>query len=142
MAHQFTKEHLILHAVWRKALAEGQLVIPVKSASDATRLRFSLYNAVRPVREGKVVSPDLLQAVQECSVRIEGLTVVVQLKANTELMQAIADALGGVGQLEAASTAAAPTSMEAQEIEDSQRKLLEKLEQDALPTRSTPYYSR
>ena len=81
MAHQFTKEHLILHAVWRKAFNDGQLTIPVKSASDATRLRFSLYNAVRPVREGKVVAPDLLQAVQECSVRIEGLSVVVQLKA-------------------------------------------------------------
>lgn len=45
MAHQFTKEHLILHAVWRKAFNDGQLTIPVKSASDATRLRFSLYNA-------------------------------------------------------------------------------------------------
>ena len=142
MAHQFTKEHLILHAVWRKAIAEGQVTIPTKSASDATRLRFSLYNSVRPVREGKVVSPDLLQAVQECSVRIEGLSVVVQLKANTELMQAIAAALGGTEALEAAATAIAPTSAEVQEIEDSQRKLLEKLEQDAQPTRVTPYYTR
>lgn len=141
MAHQFTKEHLILHAVWRKALNDGQITIPVKSASDATRLRFSLYNAVRPVREGKVVSPDLLQAVQECSVRIEGLSVIIQLKANTELMQAITASLGGAEALEAA-TATIPTSAEAQEIEDSQRKLLEKLEQDAQPTRVTPYYTR
>jgi len=141
MAHQFTKEHLILHAVWRKAFNDGQLTIPVKSASDATRLRFSLYNAVRPVREGKVVAPDLLQAVQECSVRIEGLSVVVQLKANTELMQAISDALGGVEGLEAAAEVI-PTSAEAQAVEESQRKLLEKLGQDAAPTRSTPYYTR
>jgi len=141
MNHQFTKEHLILHAVWRKAFAEGQITIPVKSASDATRLRFSLYNSVRAVREGKVVSPDLLQAVQECSVRVEGLSVVIQLKANTELMQAITEALGGTENLEAAA-AIVPTSAEAQEIEESQRRLLEKLEQDAAPTRSTPYYTR
>lgn len=143
MAYQFTKEHLILHAVWRKAFSDGQLTIPVKSASDAARLRFSLYNSVRPIREGKVVSPDLLRAVQECSVRVEGLSVVLQLKANTELMQAISDALGGAEGLEAATeTAPALTSAEEQEIEDSQRKLLEKLNQSPLPTRSTPYYTR
>lgn len=141
MAHQFTKEHLILHAVWRKAFATGRLEIPVKSASDATRLRFSLYNAVRPVREGKVVSPDLLQAVEECSVRIEGLAVVVQLKASSELMQAIADSLGGEAELSAALNVV-PTDAEAHAIEDSQKKLLEKLEQDATPTRVTPYYTR
>ena len=141
MAHQFTKEHLILHAVWRKAFADGQVTIPVKSASDATRLRFSLYNSVRPVREGKVVSPDLLQAAEECSVRIEGLSVVIQLKANRVLMQEIAAALGGTEALEAAM-AIAPTSAEVQEIKDSQRKLLGTLEQDAQPTRVTPYYTR
>ena len=66
---------------------------------------------------------------------------MIQLKANTVLMQAIAAALGGTEALEAA-TAIAPTSAEVQEIEDSQRKLLEKLEQDAQPTRVTPYYTR
>ena len=71
----------------------------------------------------------------------EGLSVVIQLKANTVLMQAIAAVLGGTEALEAA-TAIAPTSAEVQEIEDSQRKLLEKLEQDAQPTRVTPYYTR
>lgn len=141
MSHQFTKEYLILHAVWRKAFADGQLTIPVKSASDATRLRFSLYNSVRAVREGKVVAPDLLQAVQECSVRIEGLAVVVQLKANTELMQAISDALGGEEGVKAA-VEVIPTAAEEQEIAESQRKLLEKLGQDAPATRSTPYYTR
>lgn len=141
MSHQFTKEYLILHAVWRKAFADGQLTIPVKSASDAARLRFSLYNSVRAVREGKVVAPDLLQAVQECSVRIEGLAVVVQLKANTELMQAISDALGGEEGVKAA-VEVIPTAVEEQEIAESQRRLLEKLGQDTPPTRSTPYYTR
>ena len=141
MSHQFTKEHLILHAVWRKAYNDGKLTIPVKSEADATRIRFSLYNAVRPVREGKVVSPDLLRAVQECSIRVEGLNVILQLKANTELMQAISDVLGGAESMEAAATII-PTSAEVQEIEDSQRRLLEKLKADETPTRSTPYYTR
>jgi len=139
MAYQFTKEHLILHAVWRKAYRDGKLVIPVKSASDATRLRFSLYNSVRPVREGKAIAADLLQALGECSVRIDGLSVVVQVKAGTDLMRSITDALGGEDALHEGQ---APVDVEEFTIMESQRKLLEELEKDATPTRSTPYYTR
>ena len=141
MAHQFTKEQLILHAVWLKALREGQVTIPVKSKSDATRLRFSLYNSVRPVREGKAVSPELLQAAEECSVRIDGMAVIVQLKASTDLMQAITGVLGGDVAMEAAA-AVKPVSAEEHAIAESQRMVMEKLGAGTPATRGTPYYTR
>ena len=91
---QFTKEQLAYHAVWKKALAEGEVRITLKTISDARRVRFGLYNAVRPFREGKMFDPDLLRAAQECSIRLEGATLIVIAKISTDTMQSVLEAIG------------------------------------------------
>lgn len=91
---EFTKEQLAYHAVWRKALAEGEVRITLKTISDARRVRFGLYNSVRPFREGKMFDPDLLRAAQECSIRLEGTTLIVIAKISTDTMQSVLEAIG------------------------------------------------
>ena len=91
---EFTKEQLAYHAVWRKALAEGEVRITLKTISDARRVRFGLYNSVRPFREGKMFDPDLLRAAQECSIRLEGTTLIVIVKISTDTMQSVLEAIG------------------------------------------------
>jgi len=91
---EFTKEQLAYHAVWKKALAEGEVRITLKTVSDARRVRFGLYNAVRPFREGKMFDPDLRRAAQECSIRLEGTTLIVIAKISTDTMQSVLEAIG------------------------------------------------
>lgn len=106
---EFTKEQLAYHAVWRKALAEGEVRITLKTISDARRVRFGLYNAVRPFREGKLFDPDLLRAAQECSIRLEDTTLVVIAKLNTDTMQSVLEAVGLAAEDLTTSQTAQPT---------------------------------
>lgn len=91
---EFTKEQLAYHAVWRQALTKGEVRITLKTISDARRVRFGLYNSVRPFREGKLFDPDLLRAAQECSIRLEGTTLIVIAKISTDTMQSVLEAIG------------------------------------------------
>ena len=136
------QQKMILRAVWRKAYekegSEG-LEIPCQSDSDATKLRFALYNAVRGVREGKETVDDLLrEAVENCTVGRkpgQSSTLLVQRKVMTKMMQTIAGILGDSPEL--------IKTPEQVEMESSQALLLEKLqEQGTAPSRSTPYYTR
>ena len=136
------QQKMILRAVWRKAYEkEGPegLEIPCQSDSDATKLRFALYNAVRGVREGKETVDDLLrEAVENCTVGRkpgQSSTLLVQRKVMTKMMQTIAGILGDSPEL--------IKTPEQVEMESSQALLLEKLqEQGTAPSRSTPYYTR
>ena len=136
------QQKMILHAVWRKAYAKDSaegLEIPCQSESDATKLRFALYNSVRGVRKGKEAADDLLrEAVENCTVGRkpgQSSTLVVQRKVMTKMMQSLAGILEDSPEL--------VKTPEQVEMESSQNLLLEKLnEQGAVPARSTPYYSR
>ena len=140
----------LLQGLWRKAfLQEGPLLIPCKSESNAIRLRFALYNAVREVRKGKgKADKTLIEATNNCTIGFspdDHTTLLVQRKVMTELMQVVVDLVGDAPELR--------KSEEDMEIEASSALLLEKLKQSAdfspeqspanlgLP-RKTHYYTR
>ena len=90
----FTREELLLHEVWKKATMEGEVVITLPSKADAARLRFSLYAAVRRIRAGNVDLPEILNAVESCSISISGCVVTVRNRELTGFTQAIVAAVG------------------------------------------------
>ena len=149
-----TKEALLMQSVWRKALQDGEVILRLPTESDAKRIRFTLYNSVRAVREGTVIDDELLRATQECSIQITGNVVTVQAKTRSAMMQAVLHALGETEESLVAK-APVPKTAEEAEIEASQARLMEKLRQaNAVPgaeeqttstgagTRVTPYYTR
>ena len=140
----------LLQGLWRKAFLQAEpLLIPCKSESNAIRLRFALYNAVREVRKGKVkADKTLIEATNNCTIGFspnDRTTLLVQRKVMTELMQVVVDLVGDAPELR--------KSEEDMEIEASSALLLEKLKQSAdfspeqspanlgLP-RKTHYYTR
>lgn len=150
MTHAFANDQLMMHKIWRKALREGKVKFDLPTVSDAVKLRFGLYNSIRPVRTGKVFDEELLRAARDCQVTVSGTSVIVQAKVMTEVMQAVMAVLG-----EDALEAESPLlSAEEHAIQESAKLLLEKLgnpqaradgtleiEVEA-PTRITPYYTR
>ena len=140
----------LLQGLWRKAFLQAEpLLIPCKSESNAIRLRFALYNAVREVRKGKgKADKTLIEATNNCTIGFspgDRATLLVQRKVMTELMQVVVDLVGDASELR--------KSEEDMEIEASSALLLEKLKQSAdfsseqspanlgLP-RKTHYYTR
>ena len=140
MSYTFSEDQIMMHKIWRKAFREGQITLKMPSHSDAVKLRFGLYNAIRPIRQGKVIDSELLQAASECSINLEGNALTIQLKSKTAMMQAVVAALGE----DAFAPAEAPLSAEQAEILESQRRLLEKMQspdKDA-PVVHDPYNTR
>ena len=126
----FTKEQLAYQAVWRKALASGTVEITFKSLADARRVRFGLYNALRPFKEGRATDPALLSAAEECSIQLEGTTLRVIRKLDTAVMQSVLEAVGMTAE-EVSATPALDMPAEAQE---SLSKVLGLLKDNPVPT--------
>lgn len=139
----------LLQGLWRKAFGQDDaLEIPCKTKSNATRMRFALYNAVRGVRTGKDKVDDLLkQAVENCTIGFhpaDRSVLIMQKKVMTEMMQTIAGILGDAPNLRKTD--------EQMEVEASQALLMKKLGEGVSadsPTaadvglpRVTPYYTR
>ena len=141
MPYNFSEDQIMMLKIWRKAFREGQITLKMPSHSDAVKLRFGLYNAIRPIRQGKAVDAELLQAATECSINLDGTALTIQLKSKTAMMQAVVDALGE----DAFTPAQTPVSAEEAEIMESQRRMLEKLTQsgdEARPVVNDPYNTR
>lgn len=145
----FSKDQLMMHGIWRKAFREGGLTLKMPSRGDAVKLRFALYNSVRPVRQGKVIDEELLQAASDCVIGLSGEIVTIERKVDTPMMQAVAAVLGGgEGEGDWVSPGSPLTPDEA-EMQESQRKLLERLsalekgeESPAPPAVHNPYPTR
>lgn len=150
------EQKALLQALWRKAyLSEVPIEIPCKTKSNATRMRFALYNAVREVRKGNVEADSgLKKALENCTIGFspeDPTVLVLQKKIISEFMQTVHAALAADQQL--------IKSEEEMKIEASQERFLEKLKvqetgQEAgeegskvkthIPgmPRVTPYYTR
>lgn len=89
----------IMRGLWRQAnrKAEG-IEIPCKSESEARRVRFQLYNAVKEARKpGAMVDEELREAVANCSLGFkEGAPTVLQLrqKMRSEMLMKMAELAG------------------------------------------------
>lgn len=137
-----SQENALLRQVWRKAVREGRVVLNFKDKREARRVRFALYNAVKPFKDGTLVDDELLEAAEECKVQFEGeTTLVVVKKIMTAELQVIAESLGispgGLARLPE------PRSLEEAQADTSLERLREQLRDEGQPgKRSTPYYER
>ena len=139
MAYKFSPDQLLLHRIWRKAFRDGEMIIDLPTPSDAMKLRFALYNAVRPVRQGKAVDEELLKAAESCLINIAGSVLTVQSKSLMPFMQAVTAALGE----EVSAEQPVPLTQEEAEIAASEERLKALLDTpEQAPERVTPYYTR
>lgn len=97
-----------LQGIWRRANAEGEgVTIKCQSPSEAKRVRFLLYNAVREARKPFGIADEALrEAVKACGVSFaedDPSTVVVRQKLRTGLMEKILEAAGDYAKPDAAS---------------------------------------
>ncbi len=133
---KFTKEQIACHDAWRKALRDGRVDMTFKSVSDARRIRFALYNSVRPIREGKVADPELAQAAEECSISLDGATLTILAKVSSDSMQVL---LGAIGKSAEDLTPQALPEAAPAEAEESLRRLLARPEfADVVPQQVSP----
>lgn len=137
------KESRQLFAAWKKAAKDGVLEIPCPTLSNARQLRFTLYNAVKPVKDGKIDAPELLEAVRAVSIHLQDSPpmVVMQHRAFSPVMQSLAAALGDIEEF--AEPEGAEPVMTAEE-EASLRRMQELVGEiaPAPGTRVNPYYTK
>lgn len=93
-----SQELLMLQDVWRKAWARPEgMRIRFKSHSGAVRARMQLYNAVKSVKSRKDEYAD--QVLRDAADGIEivwedDLTLLLQKRSKSDMMQGIMEALG------------------------------------------------
>lgn len=95
---QTNDEQAIFHELWRTAgqSPEG-VTVPCESAANATRLRFALYNSLKPIKTGKMEADmKLRHAMDTCSLSFtedkQGL--IIRPKVSTTINKAILAVLG------------------------------------------------
>ena len=97
---QVSKSMAIFHEVWRVAHRETNFPpFTCGTTQAAQRLRFALYNAVKPFRDGKrECDEELREAMLNCSVALtpDRCGVVIQKKLDTEMSKLLLEAIGGV----------------------------------------------
>lgn len=138
------KQLKILHDLWKTAGKNDKpLKIPCGDESSAARLRFALYNAVKPVKTGKLVDKELLDAATNCSISYEQgdkTTLVIQQKIMAGLMPML-QTLVDPGVI----VSGPAKTQEEIEIEESLKRTLDKvngLVESSEAVRKTPYYTR
>ena len=96
---QVSKSMAIFHQAWRIAnKGETMPPIPCSSPQAAQQLRFALYNAVKPFRDGKrEVDDELREAMLNCSVALtpDRCGIVIRKKLDTEMTKLLLEAIGG-----------------------------------------------
>ena len=146
MAFVFSNEQRMLHELWRKAFTEGKVEVILPTASAAVTLRFALYNAVKPLKLGKVFDEGLLAAANGCSIVVEGEKVTVTSKMESPVFKAIAAALGGArAKVNPTPDLAGEDDFDPpDDLEESLRRIHRALEkpEGAKKPRETPYYKR
>lgn len=131
----FNSEQQLLHKVWLQAFQKGRWEHTFEDKGRAQRFRFALYNAVKPIRDERVINADLSQALNDCIVRAIGCLVVVERRTNDKDLRQIAEGLG----LEA--TTMKPVMSDDEEIAASLRRAQELLGEAPL-TGADKYYPR
>lgn len=145
MAYKFTQDQLVFHALWKRAAKDGMFVVTCTNLADARKMRFGMYNSVKPLRDGKASLPDVVDAADECSISIQELPdgtaeLVIQHRVSTTMLQS---ALGALGQSLEQVLGESPAEVMDSEVAESLHRLSEKLaEVPEDKVRTTPYYTR
>ena len=92
-------EQDIMLSIWREAGRDAKgVTIPCSTEANAKRMRFALYNAVKPVKAGRLAADSALkEAITTCSLSFteDKKGLVIRPKVATELSQALLGALAG-----------------------------------------------
>lgn len=138
-----SQEALLMLGLWRKAgKSEEPLELVLPTKADATRMRFALYNAAKPIRTGKQVDAEVLAAVESLSVRAVENKVIFAKKSASALIEAALAALGEDGVEGALVKPKTPLEVAAETSLQSVLGRLAENEPKPEPTRATPYYRR
>lgn len=134
------QEREFLRAVWRKAYREKEIRVHFKTIADARRIRFSLYNVAKSARASDTADFELLEAVENCSVSMEGpqdgkYWIIVRHKMMQNVLASAAEQLGIPHD---AVEAEAPAKME-DSAAASYLRLQSLMEADAAPTLADKY---
>lgn len=135
----------LARGLWLRAYREGRVDVTLGIKADVSRMRFALYNAVKSFRgvdqtglRGEQL--ELAQAVADCRLQIDGLTLSIVRSDSGSLEQAMLNALGGL-----------PPAVDAPELTEAGESLSASLSRvidaldgqpDAGEVRRTPYYTR
>jgi len=96
----FSQEHVILQDVWRKAHSmPNGWEVACKDEATATRMRFSLYNAVKHFRSGKYeADAALILAMKECSISFtpDKKGLIIRKKVLSGMLPSLVALLGGM----------------------------------------------
>ena len=99
MTDQIQSEQDIMLSVWREAgRSQEGVVIPCESEANAKRLRFALYNAIKPVKTGRLAADTALKhAIANCSLSFteDKMGLHIRPKVATTLNKALLAALEG-----------------------------------------------
>ena len=98
MTEPVRTEQDIFHDLWRAGgESEDGVTVPCESEANAKRLRFALYNSLKPIKKGKMTADMKLQyAIDNCSLSFteDGTGLMIRPKVSTMVNKAILAALG------------------------------------------------
>lgn len=96
---EISKSMAIFHECWRLAnQGDEPKVFQCANAAAAARMRFAMYNAVKPYRNGKrEADPELMEAMLNCSISLtpDKTGVILGKKLDTEMSKILLEAVGG-----------------------------------------------
>lgn len=96
---EISKSMAIFHECWRLAnQGEEPKVLQCATVAAAARMRFAMYNAVKPYRSGKrEADPELAEAILNCSISLtpDKTGVIMGRKLDTEMSRMLLEAVGG-----------------------------------------------
>lgn len=153
------QQKMLLQSLWRRAYQSPEPIrVPCGTKSDAIKLRFALYNAVRLVRSGKEPADEVLkEAVENVSIGAEGEkqeVLVLQLRTLSKTLQTVAGILSG--EVAPGASAFGPAFLLPPEVKTGEQLLVEASQERlqsllatpdeeggaAKPSRVTHYYTR
>lgn len=126
--------------VWMKAAKDGEVYLPFGDKRECYRARFALYTVKTKVKSDYSVPQELREAIERCTIYLDksNWSLTVSSKLHGELSMKVAAALGLSVEDELPEIEQANMT---QEVAESAKKLMEKLNEPAQP-RTTPYYTR
>lgn len=90
------KDAQLRQGIWLAAMKHGTVRVELGSPQAAAQFRFSMYKAVRPVRDGKVINQPLMDAINDCTLTIEGSAFVCTRSDMTPQHRTIREQLGSL----------------------------------------------
>lgn len=132
-----TETEKLFAAMYVKAMKDD-VRIKCPTTAVANNMRFQAYTFSRKMKKKLAESHELVLAINSVSLSVDGTDLLARGKLKYEGMQALIEALGGQEAIDNAQ----PKSQEEKDMEESQRRMTEKLAQpvERDTSRDTPYY--